>query len=51
MVLAWVQLDSKEKKVLACPCEEQVAFRALPWELFPSAPVHFSYLVSMATLA
>lgn len=30
MGLAWVQLDTRGKKVLACSCEEQVALQSSP---------------------
>lgn len=54
MGLAWVQLDTKGKKVLAVrgPCAEQVALQSSPMGVLPFCPtLHFSCLVSMAALA
>lgn len=41
MGLAWMQLDTKAKKVLACPCEEQVASQSSPMEALPFCPSPF----------
>lgn len=41
MVLAWVLLDSKGVKVLACSCEEQVALQSSPMEALPFCPSPF----------